>query len=316
MNKLVRMAYQFIHVEGYARQAGKGKSGRNTVASIIDEAERKPGACPHVHAPRPPVKLYGLSLSEVRLLAEDWAAKSKDARGHALRKDGLCLLGGVVSLPHAMADRWDPFAKATLSWLKKEYGPRLISAISHHDESNPHLHYYVVPKPGERFEAIHDGIRASVKTNPNRGNRALSPEDKALGRKFANLAYREAMRKFQDRFWDNVGKRFGLLRVGPKRQRLSRGEQQAREAEAQRLAEEIGLREQQETDLYERARTLTFRENKLSFEISRLDELKRGERRKGRLEAEATALNSILSRLPKRLWIEVTEHLNGKERER
>lgn len=238
--RLVRMAYQFAHVEGYARAAGRGKKGGNSVAGVVAEAEREPGYCHHVEAPQEPTLLYGVRPSEAGRMAVEWAEAAKDARGHALRKDGLCLLGGVISLPRAMEERWEPFSKDALKWLKKEYGPRLRSVISHNDEAHPHIHFFVVPKPGERFEEVHDGIRAMAAANPNRGDRDRSAAQKTLDRKAGGLAFVEAMRAWQDRFWEGVARRYGLARLGPRRQKLTRAEWKAREAEARRLAAEDG----------------------------------------------------------------------------
>src|SRR5476649_2523610 len=80
-------------------QAGKGKAGGHTVASVMAEATRQPDACPHVENPAPPILLFGCSLAEVESKANEWAASSTDAIGRKLRKDGLCLLAGVISAP-------------------------------------------------------------------------------------------------------------------------------------------------------------------------------------------------------------------------
>lgn len=37
------MGYQFLHVESYAREAGKSKAGGHSIRSIIAEATREPG---------------------------------------------------------------------------------------------------------------------------------------------------------------------------------------------------------------------------------------------------------------------------------
>ena len=229
------MAYQYAHAEAYGREAGKGKVGGNTIASVAAEAERLPGNCPHIAEPQPPTILHGVSPTEAAAAATRWAEQAKDARGHAYRKDGLCMLGGVITLPAAMADRWPAFRADAVKWLKKEYGDRLQSVVQHLDEAHPHVHFYVVPRVGERFTAIHDGLKAAEAADPNRGNRKRGAADKTLGRKSARLAYVEAMRKWQDRVY-SFTKRYGLARIGPGRRRLSRGEYRAENRERERLA--------------------------------------------------------------------------------
>jgi len=222
------MAYQFIHVEGYARSAGKGKTGGHTVGAIIAEAERRPDACPHVASPKPPTLLYGVPPSRVAEAATLWAESAKDSRGHKLRKDGLCMLGGVVSVPAGFED-WPGFRTRTVEWLRKEYGDQLVSVVEHTDEAHPHLHFYAVPWQSDRFDSVHPGLRASAEADPDRGRRNRTPAEKEAGRKAARLAFSEAMRSFQDRFFRGVGAVHGMARIGPKRRRLSRAEWRAEE---------------------------------------------------------------------------------------
>ena len=110
------MGYQFIHVESYARTAGKNKAGKNDLASVAGEADRLDGCAPHVDFPQPPKILYGVSAHEVKKLAEDWAENATDSRNHKLRKDGLCLLAGVISVPNDFKD-WESFKKSSLKGL-------------------------------------------------------------------------------------------------------------------------------------------------------------------------------------------------------
>lgn len=251
------MAYQFIHVDGYGRATGKGKKGGHNVASIVAEAERVPEACPHIEAPQPPTLLYGCSPKEAGEQARAWASQAVDARGHALRKDGNCLLAGVVSLPAEMSLRWEKYAADTLKWLKRQYGDRLLSVIEHKDEAHPHLHFYVVPRVGERFDTIHDGLRASTAANPDRGNRRLSPAEKSAGKKAARTAYVTAMRKWQDDFYARVSRRYGLARIGPGRTRMSRSEWKAQNSEREAVAAREMALEGKERELAAMQKTLS-----------------------------------------------------------
>lgn len=229
------MAYQFAHVEGYGRAPGKGKKGGHTLASIVAEAERQPGACPHIEQPEEPWLVDGITPTEAAEKAAQWAEQARDSRGHKLRKDALCMLGGVVSLPAGMIDRWEAFRDDAVKWLKHEYGPRLLSVVQHDDEAHPHLHFYVVPLEGERFSEIHDGLAAAERADPRRGDRLRPKAEKTQGRKDARRAYAEAMRQWQDRF-HTMARRYGLARIGPGRRRLSRDEYQAENSAREALA--------------------------------------------------------------------------------
>lgn len=241
------MSYQFIHVEGYGRKASSVSNGKNgqTVRSIVAEAERRSGACPHVKEVRKPNLLYGIAPSKVADLAEHRATKATDSRGRKLRKDALIMLAGVVSYPasykEAMEDeeikadfiRWK---NATVDFLKKEYGDELKSIVMHTDESHLHVHFFCVEglkrytsKKGDeliRFgiDDIHPGRKARAKVTREGGPR-----------KEQALAYTDAMRDFQDSFFNTVSKFFGHVRLGPQRRRLSRAEYNREKAQASAL---------------------------------------------------------------------------------
>lgn len=221
------MGYQFIHVEAYAREASKQKAGSLSVRDVIAEAGREPGNCPHVEDPQASEILHG-SLEDAERSANEWAEQAKDEKGRKLRKDGHCLLAGVISLPNERASEWAEFSKASLKYLKQKYGDRLKAVVGHHDEAHPHLHFYCVARLGESFSSIHEGQKAAKKV-------------KKAGKKKGeqNTAYIQAMRLFQDDFYLKVGVRAGLVRFGPKRRRKTRAEwiieQKQAEADAKRL---------------------------------------------------------------------------------
>lgn len=230
------MGYQFIHLESYARtgskqsrvdhKTGKAKAIQKwSAAKIAAEAERHPDACPHVAEPQPPGLLFGCMPSEAAKQAEDWANSSRDAQGRALRKDGLCLAAGVISLPAEQEADWPEFRAACLTWLKAQYGERLRSVVEHLDEEHPHLHFYSVPLPGERFDNVHIGRQASAEA---------AQRGEAKGKQ--NEAYKAAMRAWQDKFSNEVAASFGLARIGPARRRLSREAWLAEQAQARALA--------------------------------------------------------------------------------
>ena len=159
------MGYQFLHLESYARHGSKqhGQPRKWSAREIAAESMREPDACPHVARPQPPKVLHGCTPAEAAKLAHDWADGSKDAKGRKLRADGLALAAGVVSLPSEQRQDWPRFREATVAWLREQYGERLRSVVEHTDEAHPHLHFYAVPLPGERFEVLHPGRQAAAK---------------------------------------------------------------------------------------------------------------------------------------------------------
>ena len=214
-------SYQFIHVECYGREGSKQtKTKRNGDTStstkwnardIFAEQWRLEGDCNHVPNPRKPGLLFGVPPMEILPMIDEWADQAQDAQGRKLRKDGHCVLVGVVSLPRSMEDQFPDFAEDTLAWLKEKYGDRLKSVVYHNDEAHPHLHFSVLPRIGERFDEIHEGFKAKNKAKK---------EGKKAGDQ--NLAFIAAMRAFQDEFSQKVAMGNGLTRLGPGRRRLSR----------------------------------------------------------------------------------------------
>ncbi|MRT64175.1 hypothetical protein FYM84_26960 [Pseudomonas sp. CAH-1] len=222
--------YQFVHVESYSRTppksaAGGGKEGRS-VKWVVDEAIRDPGAIPHVEQPQPPTYLYGEPLEALEATCEAWASTMTDSKGRKLRKDALCLAAGVVSAPHDIEpEAWASFKADALKWLQDKYGECLRTVIEHTDESHPHLHFYCVAQPGQRFESVHQGKAAAAEAKA---------EGKPKGQQ--NQAYKAAMREFQDEFFDQVGMRHGFSRLGPGKRRLTREEWRQEQAQAKALA--------------------------------------------------------------------------------
>ena len=224
------MLYQFIHVESYSRTPPKkGKVGGHSVASVVNEATRDPGSIPHVDNPKPPVYIYGKPLEVLEETCNAWAASMTDAKGRKLRKDALCLVAGVVSMPaETTPEAWEKFKVDAVEHLKKKYGDRLETVVEHTDEDHPHLHFYVVPKLGERFESIHQG-------------KAAAAEKKGEVKGIQNQAYKAAMRAYQDEFFEEVGIKNGLARIGPGRRRLTREEWKLEQLQVENAAKVIAV---------------------------------------------------------------------------
>lgn len=204
---------QFIRVESYGRSSPKkAKAGFcQNIQDVINEASREIDSIPHVSNPLPPVLLHGRPLDQVVGACETWAASMTDAKGRALRKDALCLLAGVVSAPAGFQD-WPAFRDESIAFLQKKYGDDLECVVEHIDEDQPHIHFYVIPRPGQRFETVHEGRAAS---DAVKGEKMRASKE---------VAYNAAMVGFQDRFHADVASRFDFARIGPGAPRVSRAE--------------------------------------------------------------------------------------------
>jgi len=203
------------------------------MGEALAEAKREAGNIPHVKDPKPPTRIYGVSLEKLEQEATQWAEQATDEIGRKLRKDGHCLLAGVVSVGKQDEDQWESVKKDSVKWLKSKYGERLRCVIEHTDEKHKHIHFYCVAKAGESFEVLHDGQRVAKK---------LKKEGELKG--VQNLAYIEEMRRFQDAFSEDVGIKNGLVRIGPRGRRLTKAQwhQETQQGQALKLANEKAKR--------------------------------------------------------------------------
>lgn len=205
--------HQFIHINSYSLTTPKkAKEGGHSVRSIVGEANREPGNHPHVKDPQPPVLLHGKPLELLESTCETWASSMTDAKGRKLRKDALCLVAGVVSAPAEIGQGWQAFRDESVAWLRRKYGDQLQTVVEHTDEDQPHLHFYVTPAPGARFDTIHEG-RAAADAIKGKGTKASR-----------EIAYNAAMTRFQDDFSEAVALRHGMNRLGPGAPRVTRAE--------------------------------------------------------------------------------------------
>jgi hypothetical protein len=278
--------HQFIHINSYSLTTPKkAKEGGHSVKSIVGEANRVPGNHPHVKEPLPPVLLHGKPLDDLEQTCESWAASMTDAKGRKLRKDALCLVAGVVSAPAEIGDGWAAFRDESVAYLKRKYGDQLQTVVEHTDEDQPHIHFYVVPKPGARFETIHEG-RAASDAIPAKGTKASR-----------EIAYNAAMTRFQDDFSEAVALRHGMDRLGPGAPRVTRAEAVKRKETRKELGAQL------------------VREVKVAVE--------KGERRgfaqgkaKGLQAGEAEGIEQAKSQFEKRsLFAKLTDFVKGLTRE-
>ncbi len=100
--------------------------------------------------------------------------------------------------------------------------------MEHTDEAHPHLHFYAVPLPGERFEVLHPGRQAAAEKARQGAKKGAQ-----------NAAYKQAMVGWQDGFQRAVAAHFGLTRRGPGKRRLTRGAWKAEQEQARSLAQPV-----------------------------------------------------------------------------
>ena len=131
-------------------------------------------------------------------------------------------------MPAEQRQDWPRFREATVAWLREQYGERLRSVVEHTDEAHPHLHFYAVPLPGERFEVLHPGRQAAAKKAQQGAKKGAQ-----------NAAYKAAMVGWQDDFQNAVAAHFALTRRGPGKRRLTRGAWKAEQEQARSLAQPV-----------------------------------------------------------------------------
>jgi hypothetical protein len=237
------MAYQFVHLESWSRKPDD--KGRST-EFIFDEASRKPVASVHVAKPKPPTVIYGLDVEEVRAMhdmAATVATTTVKGKPRKIRLDQKTLHSVVASHPYTVAEvRADPkkaeevreWERLTVVWLKRQYGLALKSVIRHTDEQQWHLHAYVLPSDDPELKAaiFHPGVVA--KRSVKAAGAQPGEDGKALNKR-ADVAYKSAMRDWQDSYHESVAVPCGLTRLGPARRRLTREEWKAEQAQAKAL---------------------------------------------------------------------------------
>lgn len=240
------MGSQFIHIEGYARvESAKATKKHGNIETIIGEAKRELEFSKHVSDPKKPMVLFG-SLDNLKEVVYQYTENTHDALGRKLRKDALCLLAGVVSVPSDLTDeQWKSYRKETAIWLIKKYGKNLKCIVEHNDEVHKHIHFFAVPKAGQSFAEIHDGIKAKneVKQRSKNDNEVKSHVETE-----GNKAYIEAMKCLQDDFYKKVSSRYGMTRLGPRRRRLTREQWKAEQIAALSMAKAKQLVETKKTE--------------------------------------------------------------------
>lgn len=170
-------SYQFLHLGSYGRSPRAGEPRWSCIEGITEEGARVPSACRHLRYLGEPLIVFGVSPIEAGRLATERANQARDAgrKLRRLRRDGVCLLAGVVSYPvdnlslgedPVDSDAYALWRRMTLAWLRHQFGHHLKSVVENRDERFRHLHCYVVPevRDDRRLDInnIHPGRRAKA----------------------------------------------------------------------------------------------------------------------------------------------------------
>jgi len=242
--------FQFLHIEliaeevsakSISRQNTKNSTGKNNtstksklnVRQIIGEAKREEGHCPHVEQPQIPITTFGVSLDLVEQMAINSKIGIYDSIGRELRVDTPILLAGVASYPRELyeknPERLQEWVNDNLVWLQSEFGSNLKNVTLHMDETHPHIHFFCT-SPSGNVKDIHPGYSAERVAI---FNKEISKDDNNKKK----ILHTNALREFQDRYYQQIGIFHELQRVGPGRKRLTRAEKKSRDHEAKLTAD-------------------------------------------------------------------------------
>jgi hypothetical protein len=236
------MTSQFAHIESFSIKKNP-KAKKTDVAGVCGEVTRAPGFCDHVDEVQKPDLLFGMDpmalKNKINSRFEELNQESKNSGGRALRKDQLVLTAGVFSYPGTECDeKFFEWQTDCVNYLKSEYGQNLKSVVAHYDEGHPHLHFLLCDFKKLRV----DGGLDPAKTAQHE-HRQLKKTD--------TLSQKDALKAFQDRFYDQVGAKYGHERKLGSRERL-RGSPKAVRA----ILAEMKEIEDQKLQLKEKAQLL------------------------------------------------------------
>lgn len=215
---------QFVHVESYSRHR---KGDIRAASSIIGEALREAGHHPHVEEAQPP-EIHPVDPPvEAPDQFSDWLyntmSQCREANGAYLRRTAVALITVIASMPREIAtpEKVTQLRDLTVEWAQEFFGSsaRIPYAITHTDESHPHVHVWVIP--------------SREHTDAN---------EWPLGRIFRGR--RLDFLELQDSFYEMVGHRLGMTRKGEQPQGIRLTRRQA-------IALKRNPKLAQETELYQ-----------------------------------------------------------------
>jgi hypothetical protein len=230
---------QFIRLQGYGTEPRRQGKQYETAEGVLDEIVRATGAHPHIDSVRPPIFHLGnhAVVERLKRYVPELARGARDRIRRAIRRDGVFLIAGVVSYPLPredfggfVSDRdvCSYWIAETVKWLIAVHGDSLEVVVEHTDEPFVHLHFACVPQLDDEdrldFSLAHPGRaarNAEIDATPHLAADADPAERRKL-HKQADLAYQQAMRRYQSDYFEQVSKFFGMVRTNGTRPRLSR----------------------------------------------------------------------------------------------
>ena len=275
------MGPQFVHLQTFSRKPNPcGQSTEQVFGELIREKQYSF----HVSSPKRPGIVDGISPNDLIMCHREMIQNAKQevtgkikTHVRSIRRDRHTLLTAIASYPL----KWNQIVREkkelqllrnweiqNVKFFKQYFGNSYKATYRHVDEEYPHLHIYALPEliPGIDATFLHPGKRRKKEFESQARAKGISPRECV---KIGNRKLKEAMREFQDLYFERVGEPTGLMRLGPQRQRLSRRDYMLQKHTA-------GLRnrsrlEAQRAFQEERARTLKTQEQKL---INLGDEMK------------------------------------------
>lgn len=238
------MGPQFAHIQTYSRK--RNRAGQS-VDQVFGELTRETSYAHHVPEPAPPGVVDGISPADLRAEHDAMVSAAREKvhikgtlQYRAVREDRHTLATAIASYPLTRTEiagnleqeqalrAWEA---ANVIFFRKLFGSHYRATYRHTDETYPHLHVYALPVgiAGLDAQLLHPG-KAAKKVAEARCKADGMPLRDAVAT--GNAALKAAMRDWQDRYFREVGEPCGLLRSGPNRERLSRAQYKAREAEA------------------------------------------------------------------------------------
>lgn len=276
------MGTQFVREETYAATTRKG-SKSPSADGIIGEALRESGKCDHVEKPQKPSFVFGTEADllaareEVYRLAREGKTEVKRANGKVEKRkmasDAPTLAAFVFSYPGksaALFNEWkaynqirreeekrgrrpppppkswlevEKWKKLVVSFLQKKHGKNFKCALCHMDEEYLHIHAYVIAEQRPDGVVMLNGLHPGRDAKEAARREIVEGETKKEAAARQMRAYKAAMREFQNEYHEEVGKKTGQARFGPKRRRMTRGEWAEEKRRNRELADLLDVKE-------------------------------------------------------------------------
>lgn len=223
---------QFARIESYAlaQTTSRPKNppanwkAKTTVEGACGEAERLDTHIGHLKD-RPGYEadfdvVYGMTPMALYGKIKNRAAEMKE-NGERFKSDQCVMSGGVFSYPGKEIDEnFFAWLDDCMEYLKKKYPDNFQSAVVHYDESNPHLHFYLVDFKTLSVNEF-DPARIARRKEENKKMEMGKDEKGEYIYKPKMSAQKEALKEWLDDFCESVSKKYNHAReIGARKARL------------------------------------------------------------------------------------------------